>query len=357
MKKMKVGIVGASRGSVYNSIFGKGGRSEVTAICDIDQVNLNKAANELGLKDAQLFSKYDDFINADIDMVVIGTPIPCHEEQAVKALEMDKHVFSEVTAANTIEGCEAIFKAAGKSKGEYMLAENYVYLDYIQKWKNYIDRGMIGRIHYAEAEYVHDIRNLLVNTDTGETFWRTYRPPIHYCTHCIGPLLFLMDDYIVKATGCGNRSTIMTDFWPSTIDMQVALFETKKGSIIKILRSQVTPREPHIVTYEVYGTKGFLETGRTPGYDTIGLRYFEGIDRETKHISCYGTNIDAQKEAFLGGHGTSDFFIANAFLDAIEKNTTPPIDVVKAMDMTIPGLIAHEAAVKGNVWLDVPRFV
>jgi len=308
------------------------------------------------LSDSGLYHNYDDFLNSNLDVVVIGTPIPLHAEQVVKALAMNKHVFSEVTMADSIEGCLAIREAAGKSKGKYMLAENYIYLHYIQQWKKYVDQGKIGRIHYAEAEYIHDIRNLLFNRTTGETFWRISRPPVTYCTHCLGPLLFLMDDYIVKATASGSKSTIEQDYWPSTIDMQVALFETQKGAIIKILRSQVTPREPHIVTYTLYGTKGFLETGRTPGYDTVGLRYFEGQDRTTKHTACYGTDLDAPIEQTLGGHGTSDFNIAHAFLDAIENNTTPPLDAAKAMDLTLPGLIAHEAAVRGNIWLDVPRF-
>lgn len=356
MKKLKVGVVGVSRGDCYNNIFGKGKRSEVTAICDVSSNNLEKAAKEVGLKDSGLYANFDDFINSDIDIVVLGTPIPCHAEQAVKALNLNKHVFSEVTMANTIEGCQAIYEASKKSKGKYMLAENYIYLHYMQQWKKYVDQGRIGRIHYAEAEYVHEIRDLLFNKETGKTYWRSYRPPIHYCTHCLGPVLHLMDDYIVKATAAGNKSTMVEDLWPSTIDMQVALFETKKGAFIKILRSQVTPREPHIVTYSIYGDKGFLETGRTPGYDTVGLRYFRGVDKTTKHIACYGTDLDAPEEQRMGGHGTSDYNIAQSFLDAIENNTTPPLNPVKAMDLTIPGLIAHEAAVKGHVWLDVPRF-
>lgn len=354
LKKLKVGV---SRGYTYHHVFGIGPRTEISAVCDITPANLEKAGKEFDLPDSCLYDDYDAFLGSDLDLIVIGTPIPLHEEQVIKALESGRHVFSEVTAAHTLEGCKNIYAAAKKAKGKYMLAENYIYLDYIQQWKRYIDMGRIGRIHYAEAEYVHDIRNLLVDTQSSETFWRIYRPPIHYCSHCLGPLLFLMgDDYIVKATASGNKNTILPEYWPSTIDMQVALFETKQGRIIKILRSQVTPRERHIVTYSVYGTTGFIETGRTPGYDTVGLRYFEGIDRETQHQACYGTELDAPQEAFCGGHGTSDYYIANAFLDAIEFDRNPPIDIDRAMEITIPGLIAHEAAVKGNVWLDVPHF-
>ena len=44
------------------------------------------------------------------------------------------------------------------------------------------------------------------------------------------------------------------------------------------------------------------------------------------------------------------------FIGAIEANRQPPIDVTRAVDFTIPGLLAHESAMKGGVWLDVPLF-
>ena len=56
------------------------------------------------------------------------------------------------------------------------------------------------------------------------------------------------------------------------------------------------------------------------------------------------------------GHGTSEYYLVRDFVEAIVNDKKPPIDVVKAIDMTIPGIVAHEAAMKGEVWLDVPHF-
>ena len=44
------------------------------------------------------------------------------------------------------------------------------------------------------------------------------------------------------------------------------------------------------------------------------------------------------------------------FLDALAGKQAPPIDVVRAMDYTVPGIIAHQAAERGGVWLDIPYF-
>ena len=356
MRKFKVGIVGVSRGGSYLRDYAKSERTEITAICDLDPQKLEEFAKELNLSDSQVYTDYDEFLNSDVDIVVIGTPIPFHEEQVIKALNAGKHVLSEVTMANTIEGCINIREAAKKAKGKYMLAENYMYFHFIKEWKKYIDEGRIGNIHYAEAEYIHDIRNLLLDKNSGETFWRKYRPPIHYCTHCLGPLMYLMgDDYIVKATASGNKNTIQEGLWPSTIDMQVALFETKQGRAIKICRSQVTPRpEPHTVYYSVYGSKGYLENNRH-GHEVVGSRYFEGIDKCSVPINCYETEVEAPNYA-KGVHGTSDYYIAQAFLDCVEFNQVPILNEDRAFEITMPGLIAHEAAVRGNVWLDVPHF-
>ena len=67
------------------------------------------------------------------------------------------------------------------------------------------------------------------------------------------------------------------------------------------------------------------------------------------------SDIEAPPEAQLGGHGSSEYYLVQDFLRSIEQDTTPAIDVVRAMDMTVPGLIAHEAAMKGGIWMDVPR--
>ena len=60
-------------------------------------------------------------------------------------------------------------------------------------------------------------------------------------------------------------------------------------------------------------------------------------------------------DARCGRGAGGDVLHRRGFLKSIKNDTTPPIDIVRAMDMTVPGLIAHEAAKKGGVWLDVPR--
>lgn len=354
MDKLTVGLLGIGRGTAYGHIFANHPKTEVTALCDIDQENLAKGGEEFGLDDGHLFTSYDDFINADFDIAVIGSPIPDHTYQVVKALENGKHVLSEVTAADTLENCQKIVDAVKGSKGKYMMAENCNYMHFVQEWKGIVDEGKIGNIFYAEAEYVHEIRDRVLDSNTKEAKWRAERAPIHYCSHSLGPILYLMDDYVVKATCSGNNVSITPNVGVGAIDMQVALFQTKKGAIIKVLRSSVASRRPALCHYVLYGTEGFIENGRE-GYSGMGRSYFEKEDEEAKPMECLDSDPNAPEVAQAGGHGTSEYYLVRDFLRSIEEDTAPPIDVVRAMDMTVPGIIAHEAAMKGNVWLDVPR--
>lgn len=63
----------------------------------------------------------------------------------------------------------------------------------------------------------------------------------------------------------------------------------------------------------------------------------------------------APPEARKGGHGTSGHFMIRDFLKAVATGSQPSIDIVRAIEMTVPGLVAHESAMQGGVWLDVPQ--
>lgn len=73
-------------------------------------------------------------------------------------------------------------------------------------------------------------------------------------------------------------------------------------------------------------------------------------------IDCPNSGPDAPPEAMGGSHGTTEYCLTRDFVDSVKANIRPPLNVIKAMDMTVPGIIAHEAAMSGSGWLDVPQF-
>ena len=356
----KVALVGARRGSSYGNLTHADPRFEISAICDVNQDSLAAYQRAIGLPDARCFTDYGRLLGAGgFDAVIVCTPIPFHADQSVEAMDAGFHVMSEVTAANTVEGCARIVAAARRSGKTYMLAENTCHRPLFAEWRRLLESGRLGEPIYAEADYLHPIPQLLVNEQTGQQTWRAQRPAIHYCSHSLGPILMLTGDRIVRAMGIGAGTRILPEGGVGGIDIQLGVFETANGAIIKMTRTQVAPRHRPIHYYHIQGTKGFVETDRLgpePGRPIQrGLLYIAAEMEHTRQVEWPEVDSTYPEYATMGGHGTSDYHTLLRFLDALDRGTKAEIDETRAWDMTMPGLIAAESALNGGAWMDVPE--
>jgi len=355
----RMALVGCQRGSSYGNLAYRDPRVEVVALCDSDPQALARCQEKLLLPDSSCFASYDDLIASGLklDAVIVGTPIPVHAEQVVKALDAGLHVMSEVTASNTIEGCAQIVAAARRTDRIYMLAENTIYRPLFAEWAKLVKSGRLGEIFYAEADYLHPIPELLVNADTGERRWRADRPPVHYCSHSLGPVLFLTEDRVKRAMAVGTSHRVLPDVGVGAVDVQTALFETERGMLIKMTRTQVGPRDGCFHYYSLFGTNGYVETDRSSLFGEPvqgGLVYIKSEMQHHKKVEWPEIDKSLPDWAKLGGHGTSDYSTFLEFCKTLDTGQKPVLDEIRAWDFTVPGLIAAESAAQGGKWLDVP---
>jgi len=332
--KLRIGIAGLRRGRTWINIFSQDNRSDVVALCDIDQSLLEEFPAD------EKFTDFGDLLAMNLDAIVVCTPPACHAEQTVLALGSGKHVLCEVPVATTIGECQQIVEAVNKSGKNYMLAENSCYSDMHLSWKSTVADNDLGKVIYAEAEYVHDCRQLMKDAD-GTLTWRASWPPIQYCTHSLGPLLFITDDRCVSATGLSSGSNVAPDI--GAIDLEVGLFRTANGATIKILCGFSIERHPAFHWYIIYGANGVLESQRQYNDPVSGYYQATKSDQEMKF---YQSNAAA--------HGPAENRVASEFIESILNNTTPSIDVYRAMDYTVPGICAHLSAQKGGEIVSVP---
>jgi predicted dehydrogenase len=341
-------------------------RCEVVACCDTSEAALARFQRELQLPDGHCFTDYEAFISAQpMDAVFVGTPIPAHADQTVAALEAGVNVLSEVTASDTLEGCARIVEAARRTGRVYMLAENCCYWEFVKEWRELVQAGRLGRVFYSECEYLHPLPALLLAASTGQYLWRANRPPLHYCSHSLGPVLEITGDRITRALGLGNTHFVWPEHRvPGAIDIQVALFQTERDAVIKLLRTSIAPHEPPMHYYMLQGTRGFLETDRKG--PLMERRFFQsglpaeasaeaGMERP-EELPIRFSDDTLPEQAKAGGHGTAEYGVLQDFLRALETGEEPSLDAVRAMDITVPGLIAHASAMRGGVWMDVPSF-
>ena len=345
---LKVGIAGLRRGRGLLQIFHHHREAWVVAVCDSVAERREEVGGEFGIP--KTYAEFDDFLAAELDVVVIATPAPLHAAQSIQALEAGANVLSEVPAAWTLDESAALAEAVRRTGRLYMMGENVNFYHYIQEWKATIRAGELGQVFYAEAEYVHDCRKLMRDAE-GRPTWRASMPPIYYCTHSLGPVLDILDDRCVSVLGMATGAHTEPEL--GATDMEVGLFRTEQGRVIKILCGFSVTREPAMHWQVFYGTEGVLENRRAPGEEAKVFRAGEG---QLRAIAAEVSDPHAPAEALAGGHGTSEYYMVDRFIRAVIDGGESPIDVYRSLDFSTPGLCAHLSALQGGMPVEIPDY-
>jgi predicted dehydrogenase len=183
-EQLRVGILGLWRGASFAHAFAANEHTQLVAGCDFNEATRQSFTKSF--PSVQLYDDYDAFLAQDLDLVMICSYCPSHGPHAEAALQAGKHVLSEVTAFHTLAEGVALVRAVEETGLTYMMAENYCYFAYTEEMRQIFQEGRLGDFMYAECEYVHDIRYLMLNPD-GSKHWRAWLPPIYYCTHPSAP--------------------------------------------------------------------------------------------------------------------------------------------------------------------------
>jgi predicted dehydrogenase len=347
---LRIGLAGLRRGGGVGQVFLHHRDCEVTVVCDTNPRRASEYAQAHQIP--HWVSDYSELCAADIDAILVATPAPIHVPCVVEAMENGKHVLSEVPACYDLDQADELVAVVEKTGLKYMFAENMCYYAWVESYRQLVQRGDLGEITYAEGEYIHDLGSLMYDEE-GQLTWRTKLPPIMYPTHDLGPILQIMDDRVVTAvgmhTGCHRRPEI------GNIDLEVGLFKTAKGKVIKQLCGFSVAKEPALHWFCLYGTRGQIESPRQPsGKHLLYVENMPGLSGAME-LPLEVSHQGAPPEATAGGHGTSEYYMVNDFVRCILDDTRPPIDVYDGLEMTLPGICAHLSAEQGSIPIEVPN--
>ncbi|MCR5263209.1 MAG: Gfo/Idh/MocA family oxidoreductase [Clostridiales bacterium] len=358
-KKLKVGVFGGARGRTMIEVLLHHPDAELVAVCDkykplLDDVQ--KRADELGVK-VQLFEKFDDFFNCDMDAVVMANYANEHSIFGTKLLRSGRHILSEVLPCETMAQAVDLIDAVEESGKVYAYAENYCYMQHcFEMWKRY-KRGDIGEVMYAEGEYVHNCASIWPQITYGERdHWRNNMFATFYCTHSLGPMLSITNTRPVRVVGFETKPLEKMRELGAYGGAGLEIVTVDNGAVFKSIHGGLT-REPSSVNYEIYGQKGMMESSRLDGKVL-------NVYRETGAV-CQGdwekydpvNDIAADKAKNYSGHGGSDFYSTHFWIEKILGNPDGEewsIDVYRAVDMGICGILAWRSVCQGNVPIDVP---
>ena len=365
-RDIKVAFAGVHRASSFFKAFQVNPETQIVALCDLSERTLGLAAEELGVK--QLYTGYERMLDeAKPDAVVVATPMQLHPSQSIAALERGISVLSEVTAAVFMDEARWLTQAAKRSKGVYMMAENYTYIKQNVLVKAMVEAGAFGEVYYAEGEYLHNCTPLYTD-DHGRPTWRGFYAVGTnghvYPTHSLGPCYQWFGGerpVRISCIGSGRWSKRENNPEYAMEDSILLLCKTASEKLTRI-RFDILSNRPHaMANYTLQGTKGVYESARRHGEGHwVWLEGYSKDSEEWLPLDQFEAEFmpemwrNPPKEALEAGHGGGDYFEVMDFVEAVKGRRPAPVGIHQAMDMTLPGIVSRESIARGGEWLPVP---
>ena len=361
MRKIKVGIVGVRRGmSFAMGMSSEAVGMELVALCDVKRKKLADAKRHLDTAKRKIatYTDYDRFLAHDMDAVILANFFHEHAPFAIKALEAGKHVMSETSACFTLAEGVRLIEAVEKSGLTYMVAENYPYPRFNQEMRRVYRSGRIGEFVYGEGEYVHpDDADYWNAISPGVNHWRNWLPATYYCTHCMGPMMFITDTRPLKVNGFVmpyRRDDPVRARRPLVNDAaSMIVVRMNTGAVVKLIQYFL---RGHGSWVRIHGSRGQMENLRRGNSNMLRIRREQYHEKRTGPVEeIYLPDFpDRHEEATRAGHGGGDFFMNYHFAEAIRKGRPPWMNVYRGVAMSIVGILAWRSALGDSAPLDIP---
>ena len=391
MDRVRIGIIGVgNRGTGFVRHFCNIDGAEITALCDLRQSALERAASiitDLGRPLVATYTgsdyAYRDLLDRDdIDIVIIATPWRWHAPMATDAMLSGKHVFVEVPAVVSLEEAWQVVDTAEQTQKTCMMMENVCYGRDELMVLNMVRQGVFGELLHGEAAYIHDLRwqmkEIDQSTGSWRTHWHTKRNGNLYPTHGLGPVSQYMNinrgdrfDYMnsMSSQAIGRAEYAQEEFPPQHArnqlryingDMNTSMIKTKIGRTIMVQHDTTTPR-PYTRHNLIQGTNGvFAGFPNRIAMEAGGKQSFHGWDynmatwqQQYEHPLFVRMGTESEQE---GGHGGMDFLMCWRFIYCLRNGEPLDQNVYDAAAWSvIAPLSAESVADRGNA-KSIPDF-
>lgn len=363
--KINIAIVGLGFGAEFIPIYQRHPNANMYAICQRDTEKLHSIGEAFGIE--HRYSNYDDLLkDPNVDAVHINTPIQNHAEQSIKALRAGKHVACTVPMATTVDECRQIVEAVKETGLTYMMMETVIYSREFLFVKELYEKGELGQLQFLRASHQQEMAGW-------PGYWEGL-PPMHYATHCVGPVLALAkaDAEYVSCFGSGRIDEPLIEKYGSPFAVESCHIKFKDSNLAaEVTRSLFNTARQYRESFDVYGSKKTFEwtlvehedsvihTGEVPEKVKIP-DYAHLLPQEIQSFTTGGV-YDADSNQHLSfiqgsGHGGSHPHLVHEFLSALVNKRAPFPDARQSANITCVGILAHESAMDGGRKIDLPQF-
>jgi len=340
-RKIRVGIVGYGV-CRFGAEFGFQDHPNVEVVAVSDLFPDRCAGLAKACRCQKTYPSLEELVKDDrIEAVFVATDAPSHARHCIEVLKHGKHVVSAVPAVfGSLEQAEQLFAAVKASDRKYMMFETSFFHDDLHAMRQIYNAGGLGKLVYSEGEYFHYMEEPIPSYKD----WRVGLPPQWYPTHS--------NAYYVGVTG-GSFTEVSCMGMPSRIThLQPAnnRYQNPFGTELALFRTSESGMSRMGVSWDTPGYGG--EMGRIRGQRGSFYGQYEGLEKALPdtHRPALPPGVAA------GGHGGSHGYLMNEFVTAILQDRKPLVDIAKALNMTVAGVVAHQSALKNGELLKIPQY-
>lgn len=340
-KKIRVGLVGYGY-CKFSAAFGFQSHPnvEVVAVSDLFPDRCAELAKVT--KCNKTYPSLEELVkDKSIDAVMISTDAPSHVKHCLEALKYGKHVAVNVPAVfGSLEDAETLYQAVKKSGLKYMMFETSCFHEDLYAMRQIYNMGGLGKIVYSEGEYYHYMPEPLPSYKE----WRVGLPPQFYPTHSNAYGIGVNDGSFTEVSCLGIPSIVEhlkpeRNIYKNPFGSEIALFRTSEGGMARMAVSWDTP-----------GDSG--EKGRIRGQKGTFYGKYEGLEKNLPDLN----RPPLPPGVKAGGHGGSHGLLMDEFVSSILQDRKPLIDIAVALNITVPGIVAHQSALKNGETLKIPQY-
>jgi predicted dehydrogenase len=302
----------------------------------------------------------------DIDAVAIFSGADLHAKHTRMCMERGWHVVSACPTCFTVDEAEMLIEVKKKTGLKYMMAESGWYRQGCIFARNLYREGGLGEVFYIEAEYYHDrgdLKELVTNKKTrfyhpdGSPNWRVGMPPLMYPTHCLAYVVGVTGERITRVSGLGwgsehiflKKNPYNNPHWN-----EASLMKTNKGHMVRCNMFKLCAAGGERAQW--FGDKASLYMPQQGVYNKTIKNERMGKSQPVNVPQYWKSDMLPEPMRHESGHGGSAVFISAEFVNALLEDREPEIDLYDSLAMTVPGIIAHQSAMKDGEQLPVPQF-
>ena len=353
---IRVGVIGVGRGQSFARGANDSIGMKLVALCDTWEERLKEVGKQY---EVPTYTDYDKFLEHEMDAVILANYCHEHAPFAIKALRAGKHVMSETAAAKTMAECVELCRTVESTGLIYMFAENYPFSAANQEMRRLYHAGEIGQVRYAEGEYNHPgEENWRLSISPGLNHWRNWLPSTYYCSHALGPLMYITDTMptSVNALAVTEEETQS----PKTVKVSdvggIILLRMDNGAVFRIFGLMLS--SVHRGRYEVHGERGLLSTGDANSWGSVRVFHEDWLRKDGQPQNMLYTpdwpeHGDLARKA---GHGGGDFWTNFHFANAIRSGEQPYLDVYRGAAMAAVGILGWRSCLDEGRPYPIPDF-